>query len=76
MGTVSSILSECPGRISHHPLALNSLALAFYEMQDYKQALVYYQQSAKAAPDDPLPFEKIARIYESLGNTNLPFKPA
>jgi tetratricopeptide (TPR) repeat protein len=54
-----------------HPLALNSLALAFYEMQDYKQALVYYQQSAKAAPDDPLPFEKIARIYESLGNTNL-----
>jgi tetratricopeptide (TPR) repeat protein len=61
-----SALEEFPT----HPLALNSLALAFYEMEDYQQALVYYQRSAQAAPDDPLPFEKIARIYESLGKTN------
>ncbi|MEN4101158.1 MAG: tetratricopeptide repeat protein [Anaerolineaceae bacterium] len=51
----------------NHPMALNNLALAMYEMADYQQALVYYQQAAQAAADDPLPYEKIARIYESLG---------
>jgi tetratricopeptide (TPR) repeat protein len=55
---------------SNHPLALNSLALALYEMKDYQQALVYYQRAAQAAPEDPLPFEKIARIYESQGKTS------
>jgi tetratricopeptide (TPR) repeat protein len=39
---------------SNHPLALNSLALALYEMKDYQQALVYYQRAAQAAPEDPL----------------------
>jgi tetratricopeptide (TPR) repeat protein len=60
-----SALEEFP----NHPMALNSLALAMYEMKDYQQALVYYQRSAQAAPEDPLPFEKIARIYEGLGKT-------
>jgi tetratricopeptide (TPR) repeat protein len=60
-----SALEEFP----NHPMALNSLALAMYEMKDYKQALVYYQRSAQAAPEDALAFEKIARIYEGLGKT-------
>jgi tetratricopeptide (TPR) repeat protein len=60
-----SALEEFP----QHPMALNSLALAMYEMKDYQQALVYYQKAAQAAPDDPLPFEKIARIYEGMGKT-------
>ncbi|HSV86205.1 MAG TPA: tetratricopeptide repeat protein, partial [Levilinea sp.] len=54
----------------NHPMALNSLALAMYEMADYQHALLYYQRSAQSAPDDPLPFEKIARIYEVLGRNN------
>jgi tetratricopeptide (TPR) repeat protein len=60
-----SALEEFP----QHPMALNSLALAMFEMKDYQQALVYYQKAAQAAPDDPLPFEKIARIYEGMGKT-------
>ncbi len=51
----------------NHPMALNSLGLALFEMKDYEQALQCYEQAARYAPDDPLPYEKMARIYEQLG---------
>ncbi len=51
----------------NHPMALNSLGLALFEMKDYEQALHWYELAAEAAPDDPLACEKMARIYEQLG---------
>ena len=48
--------------------AMNSLALAFFEMQEYDQALQMYLKAAKIAPDDPIPLEKAATLYENAGN--------
>lgn len=50
------------------PLALTSLGLALFELQEYEEALRSYQKAAKLSPSDPLPIEKIAQIYERLGN--------
>ena len=54
--------------IPQHPKALTSLALALYELGQYQQSLIFYQQAAQASPDDPLPFEKVAELSEKLGN--------
>jgi tetratricopeptide (TPR) repeat protein len=59
-------LSEFPD----HPLALTSLALALYQMQDYDMALAHYQRASQVAPDDAVPLEKSASIYERQGKTN------
>jgi tetratricopeptide (TPR) repeat protein len=56
--------------IPSHPKALTSLALALYEMQEYKEALNNYQQAALINPNDPVPLEKIAEILERMGNLN------
>ena len=48
--------------------ATNSLALALFEMQEYDQALQMYLKAAKIAPDDPIPLEKAATLYENAGN--------
>jgi len=48
--------------------ALNSFALAQYQLQHYDEALKTYIQVAKISPEDPIPFEKIAQINERLGN--------
>jgi len=50
-----------------HPMALNSLGLALFETQENDEALRRYQQAAKIMPNDPVPLEKIARIYERQG---------
>ena len=50
--------------------ALTSLGLALFELKDYPSSLQYYQQAAKLSPEDPIPHEKIARIYERLGQLN------
>lgn len=47
--------------------ATNSLALALFEMQTFGDALKMYLQAARIAPDDPIPLEKVATLYE-LGN--------
>ncbi|HNT54958.1 MAG TPA: tetratricopeptide repeat protein [Anaerolineaceae bacterium] len=47
--------------------ALTSLALALFEMQDFEGALSAYQQASFRDPDDPIPVEKMARIYERMG---------
>ena len=54
----------------NNPQALSSLGLALFEQQDYTAALQNYQKAASLAPDDPVPQEKIARIYERLGKLN------
>ncbi len=48
--------------------ALTSLGLALFEMQVYDESLRYYAQAARINPQDALPVEKIAQIYERLGN--------
>ncbi len=50
------------------PQALNSLALALFELQDYKQSLSFYLKAARVAPQDALPFEKLSQLFERLGN--------
>lgn len=59
----SAALQEFP----NNPLALSSLGLAMFEQQDYESALDLYKKAAVVAPDDPIPHEKIARIYERMG---------
>jgi tetratricopeptide (TPR) repeat protein len=48
--------------------ALNSYALAQYQLQRYDDALKAYSHVARVEPDDPIAFEKIAQINERLGN--------
>jgi tetratricopeptide (TPR) repeat protein len=50
-----------------HPMALTSIGLAMFELQRYNEALEYYQLAAQVTPADPVPFEKIARIFERTG---------
>lgn len=59
-----------------HPGALNNLALALYELQDYPAALQAYLQAARVAPEDALPVEKIAQIFERLGKNDYAVKAA
>ncbi|MFN2236285.1 MAG: tetratricopeptide repeat protein [Anaerolineales bacterium] len=44
--------------------AINSLALAMFEMREYDDALRLYLQAAQLAPNDPIPLEKSATLYE------------
>ena len=48
--------------------ALTNLGLALIELQDFDQALQCYFRAAKSTPDDPVPMEKIAQLYERQGN--------
>lgn len=50
-----------------NPMALSSLGLALFELQDFPGALDVYRRAAALAPEDPVPHEKIARIYERMG---------
>jgi len=54
--------------VPDNPQALSNLGLALIELQEYEEALRCYQKAAAAAPDDPLPFEKIAQLSERLGD--------
>lgn len=52
----------------HNIIALTSLALALFELQRYQESLEYYQRAASLAPNDPVPVQKMAEIYERMGN--------
>ena len=52
----------------NHPQALANLGLALFEQQQYDEALRIYIQAARLNPDDPLPVEKVAQLFERLGN--------
>jgi tetratricopeptide (TPR) repeat protein len=47
--------------------ALNSLGMALYEMQKFEEALICYRRAAQLVNTDPLPFDKMARIFERQG---------
>jgi len=48
--------------------ALTSLGLALFEQHQFDEALKMYGQAAQAMPGEPVPWEKMAYIYERLGN--------
>jgi tetratricopeptide (TPR) repeat protein len=50
-----------------NPKALASLALALYELGEYKEALNNYRRAAELSPHDPTPHVKIAEILERTG---------
>ena len=50
-----------------NPQALSSLGLALYEMQDFESALQVYKRACTVSPNDPIAFEKVARILERKG---------
>lgn len=49
------------------PMALLSLGLSYLEMADYEGALSQYQKASSISPNDPVPYEKMTKIYESMG---------
>ena len=55
-------LAEFPDDAS----ALMSLGLALYEGNQHKEALSIYHRASKVSPDDPIPIEKCAEIFERL----------
>ena len=63
VGFYRQALEEIPD----HPAALASLGLAYFELQDYDESLRCYMKTARLTPDDPVPVEKIAQVYERIG---------
>jgi len=53
--------------VPDHPTALASLGISRFQLKQYDEALRDYQRVSALQPDDPMPFEKIARIYERVG---------
>jgi tetratricopeptide (TPR) repeat protein len=47
--------------------AINNLGLAYFQLQRFEEAQGCYTRAAKLSPDDPLPVEKLAEIYERIG---------
>jgi tetratricopeptide (TPR) repeat protein len=47
--------------------AINNLGLAYFQLQRYDDAEVWYLQAAKLTPEDPLAVERLAQIYERTG---------
>lgn len=65
-------LNEKPGDSK----ALNSLALALFEMREYTDALQCYLLVAEKTPHDPATFEKIAILYDALNKPKMGSKVA
>ncbi len=56
-------VEEMPDRAS----AINNLGLAYFQQQKFEKAQACYTRAAKLNPDDPLPIEKLAEIFERIG---------
>jgi tetratricopeptide (TPR) repeat protein len=63
IGFYRKALAESPD----NPGALTSLGLALFETEQFKDALAVYHKASKVNPDDPIPIEKCAEIFERLG---------
>jgi tetratricopeptide (TPR) repeat protein len=50
---------------NNDPQALTGLALAKMELGQHDEAMQIYHQLSELVPTDPLPYEKIAEIYEA-----------
>lgn len=51
-----------------HPKALNSLALALYQLGNFEESLRIYLNVARLSQDDPVPMEKISQLSERTGD--------
>lgn len=58
----------------HRPEALTSLGLALIGLAQYEEALKCYLKAAEASPEDPIPLEKAAEIYEKMDKLKLASK--
>jgi tetratricopeptide (TPR) repeat protein len=56
--------------VPNEPQALAGLALALLESRRFQEALTAYQKISSIVPSDPMPHEKLALIYESMGQEN------
>ena len=56
-------LAELPDNVQ----ALTSLGLALFQLQDYRGAILQYRRASELIPEDPMPLEKIAELFERLG---------
>jgi tetratricopeptide (TPR) repeat protein len=56
------------------PQALTSLGLALVELRRYQDALTCYARAAKLVPQDPIPMERLAEIYEKLDQLEIAAK--
>lgn len=59
----NAALQEVPD----HPVGLSSLGLALFHQKKFSDSLRIFQQLARQYPEDPMPMERIARIYEREG---------
>ncbi len=55
--------------------ALTSLALAFYQTQQYEKALNFYLRAAQIASNDPVPRKKPRKFMSALVPLNARAKP-
>lgn len=65
VNSYNEVLLEAPD----HPVAKASLGLAKIHQKKFHDALLLFQQLARQYPEDPMPMERIARIYEREGLT-------
>jgi tetratricopeptide (TPR) repeat protein len=63
----ASYYRQALGEKPDDPKVLTSLALALFKLQAYDEALQFYIQAYKLAPQDPVPLEKAATLYEIQG---------
>jgi tetratricopeptide (TPR) repeat protein len=65
--TATSHYRQALAEFPDNTKALNSLALALFELGEYQEALQYYSRAAELSPKDPTPNVKIAEILERTG---------
>ena len=63
VGAYKQALLETPD----HPQGLSGLGLAYFQLHKFEEALKTYKRISALKHDDPMPFEKIGRIYERVG---------
>jgi tetratricopeptide (TPR) repeat protein len=54
--------------IPEDPKALTAIGLAYTELQKFMEAIDFYTRAVKASANDPVIIERIARLYERVGD--------
>lgn len=58
------------------PSVLLNLGLAYFELGDYDRSLLYYSKATNISPKDPISYEKMAQLYELLGQNQEVVQPS
>ena len=66
-GSAVQAYMEALQEFPDHPVGLSSLGLALFHQKKFSESLRIFQQLAQQQPEDPMPMERIARIYEREG---------